>query len=346
MKKSILKKILYELDYIEIQGVSLQEAATYLHDKLQKEYPLKMEDILHTLTYLRDYSILKETGKGIDVCPCATIFSRSEHHSQLEQLSYFESMLQHEDNISLWQSILYNQKENPIQAPLHIFHTFDKLLLKQLYMTQNHSDMIIFPNEYILMKQILDEYTSESILLSKTLCALYTKTLIIFDYNNKEYKNMDKEINKYDNVSFILDIIPEKGIPIDRNESRNIQSFYKDTLFHEYNHVCAICKLDFPQLLIASHIKPFRDCAHVFEAIDHNNGLLLCKNHDILFDQGYLSFNTEGRILISDELNKKLKLNNAYLLHRDIKLLSHLLTKERKKFLQYHNHYIYKGNHS
>ncbi len=339
MKKAILKKLLYELDYIEIQGISLQEAATILYDKLQEEHLFNMQDILHTLIYLRDSCIIKETSKGIDLCPCATIFSRSEQHSLLEFLSYFESMLQHENNQSLWKSILNNQKEFPMQIPFHTFDSFDETILKEI-------NMSIYQDDYILMKQILQEYLSGPLLLSKTLCALYTKTLISFDYNNKEYKNIDKEINHYDNLSFILNIIPEKGIPVDRHDSRNIQSFYKDTLFHEYDHTCAICKLDFPQLLIASHIKPFRECAHIFETMDHNNGLLLCKNHDILFDQGYLSFDSSGKILISDELNKKLQSNSSYLLHKDIKLSKHLLTKERLKFLQYHNQYIYKGNHS
>lgn len=80
----------------------------------------------------------------------------------------------------------------------------------------------------------------------------------------------------------ILSIIPRRGIPHDRDETKALQSFYKDTLFHEFDHACPLCGINIPHMLIASHIKPFRDCAHIYEAIDHNNGLLLCRNHDYL----------------------------------------------------------------
>jgi predicted restriction endonuclease len=63
---------------------------------------------------------------------------------------------------------------------------------------------------------------------------------------------------------------------------------------HEFDHQCPICGTNIPAMLIASHIKPFRDCAHIFECADHNNGLLLCRNHDYLFDQGYFSLNEDG----------------------------------------------------
>ena len=49
----------------------------------------------------------------------------------------------------------------------------------------------------------------------------------------------------------------------------------------------------------------FRDCAHIYEAIDHDNGLLLCRNHDYLFDQGYFTFDENGYIIFSEELLDK-----------------------------------------
>ena len=52
--------------------------------------------------------------------------------------------------------------------------------------------------------------------------------------------------------------------------------------------------------------KPFRDCAHIYETATHDNGLLLCRNHDFLFDQGYIMFLTsDGTIIISKALIEK-----------------------------------------
>nr|WP_242435512.1 HNH endonuclease [Bacillus toyonensis] len=39
-----------------------------------------------------------------------------------------------------------------------------------------------------------------------------------------------------------------------------------------------------------------------------NNGLLLCPNHDVLFDKGFISFGDDGRILISNSLDEALKI--------------------------------------
>ncbi|WP_306298946.1 HNH endonuclease [Bacillus sp. OV166] len=54
--------------------------------------------------------------------------------------------------------------------------------------------------------------------------------------------------------------------------------------------------------LIASHIKPWSKSNNQ-ERLDVDNGLLLCPNHDALFDKGYISFDDDGRILISECLD-------------------------------------------
>lgn len=66
---------------------------------------------------------------------------------------------------------------------------------------------------------------------------------------------------------------------------------------------CMLEKLSYPSL-VASHIKPFIQCLNDDEAYDPNNGLLLSRNMDILFDQGYISFNDDGTIIYSPQLNE------------------------------------------
>ena len=77
---------------------------------------------------------------------------------------------------------------------------------------------------------------------------------------------------------------------------------------------CLICSIENPKLLIGSHIKPWKN-SNNYERVDVNNGLLLCPNHDKLFDRGLVSFNAEGRIMLSPALekfndNRQLLLNN------------------------------------
>ena len=82
-----------------------------------------------------------------------------------------------------------------------------------------------------------------------------------------------------------------------------------------------ICGISNEELLIASHIKEFCHC-EPGEHIDSKNGLLLCANHDKLFDKHLISFNKEGDILISNkiklddytklQINKQIKIDKEY----------------------------------
>jgi len=98
---------------------------------------------------------------------------------------------------------------------------------------------------------------------------------------------------------------------------------------------CMLEKLGYPSL-VASHIKPFIDSTND-EAYDPENGLLLSRNMDILFDLGYISFNNDGSIILSDELLDELK---AYL--KDYFLEKSLLTERRRKYLRFHRSKIFK----
>ncbi|MFJ8243693.1 HNH endonuclease [Peribacillus asahii] len=78
-------------------------------------------------------------------------------------------------------------------------------------------------------------------------------------------------------------------------------SFKRDLLAIETK--CRLCGLSDERFLVASHIKPWSQSSNQ-ERLDVNNGLLLCPNHDALFDKGYISFDDDGTILISDSLDE------------------------------------------
>ena len=88
-------------------------------------------------------------------------------------------------------------------------------------------------------------------------------------------------------------------------------------------------------MLIASHIKPW-SVSKPKEKLNTDNGFLLCPNHDKLFDKGYISFDDDGSILISnkiDDENKKL-LN----ISQETNIT---LNEDNKKYLKYHRDIIY-----
>ena len=81
------------------------------------------------------------------------------------------------------------------------------------------------------------------------------------------------------------------------------QGKFRDGLMSEFSGVCPLTGISQPDLLRASHIKPWR-LSNATERLDPNNGLLLAANADALFDRGYISFGQEGGLLFSDALDQ------------------------------------------
>lgn len=119
-------------------------------------------------------------------------------------------------------------------------------------------------------------------------------------------------------------------------KSRVNQSIFRENLLKKYNNQCCLCELSIPDLLISSHIKPW-SVSDSNEKVDVNNGLLLCANHDKLFDKGLISFDENGNIIISSKLsNMDKKLSN---IQNDNKIE---LDYNMNNYMKYHRRYIFK----
>ena len=107
----------------------------------------------------------------------------------------------------------------------------------------------------------------------------------------------------------------------------------------ERDKVCRICGMENRRLLVASHIKPWSKCDTTGEKWDSNNGLLLCSIHDALFDNGLISFDPEGRIMISESLSKddRERLN----LSPSIKIT---MPAEMADYMEWHNNDLLKNS--
>lgn len=118
-------------------------------------------------------------------------------------------------------------------------------------------------------------------------------------------------------------------------KARVNQVVFRDKLLRKYSQ-CCLCGVSNSACLIASHIKPWAE-SKASEKLDIENGLLLCPNHDKLFDGGWISFDNDGNILISNALqqNEKIFMN----VRDDMKIR---LTEKNKQYMKYHRDNIYK----
>ena len=83
--------------------------------------------------------------------------------------------------------------------------------------------------------------------------------------------------------------------------SRVGQGYYRQEILRRFEGRCAVTGVNSEELLIASHIVPWRD-SNEFERLDVNNGILLSPTYDALFDKHLISFEDDGHIVLSTNL--------------------------------------------
>ena len=80
------------------------------------------------------------------------------------------------------------------------------------------------------------------------------------------------------------------------------QAIYRRALEQLWNGRCAVTGIGLRELLRASHAKPWAECETGAERLCPYNGFLLAVNLDALFDKFLISFEDDGKIIISPGL--------------------------------------------
>lgn len=152
----------------------------------------------------------------------------------------------------------------------------------------------------------------------------------VVDYITSYETNQSEAVNEIENVN---DLVGDDVLALVKQ--RVNQGDFRRKLLQRFK-TCCICGASLKECLIASHIKPWRDCSPE-EKTDVNNGLLLCPNHDKLFDLGYISFDDDGKILISEQLDA----NNRMWLNA-LQTMKIKITDKNLFYLAYHREHIFK----
>ena len=333
MEKSLFKKCLQILDKIETTRFTPQSFyEMFLTEANEDNLNLTKDEIFMLYRVLTDSNNLEHYDCYFDLSQSFYIFGKSKHNSALEAYSLFESLIHQEE--------IYLEFSNHLteRIDLNKLDAFFIPIIKDTVLLQKQSDGYYFAPRHIPKLEWILEDIKKGLNCSDCLKVQYTNDL--YHNLNIEYRNENVKIVDYENMKRMSQIYNKKGIPVDRDSSKDLQVFFKDCLFNEFRHACCVCGIDLPHMLIASHIKPFRDCGYTVEAMDSNNGLLLCRNHDYLFDQGYISFDDDGHILLTNECLEK---QDVYNVHKGFILNQKHMTNSRKKFLEYHrNTYLKK----
>jgi len=144
-------------------------------------------------------------------------------------------------------------------------------------------------------------------------------------YAQQQENTIISEINKVLNDS-ALSVTEREAIV----KARVGQGKFRERLV-EYWRGCSISTFSHFDLLIASHIKPWREADNQ-QRVDVFNGLLLLPNYDKLFDKGYISFDDNGRIIYSRYIDD----TDKHLLKMDDSVHLIKIDDAHKPYLQYH----------
>ena len=131
----------------------------------------------------------------------------------------------------------------------------------------------------------------------------------------------------------LVNVIDQASIE-DNKRDPYLHRVYKKQLLQESEETygvpkCVVEGVAYP-VLIASHIKPFIHCDEM-EAYDPDNGLLLSRTLDSLFDLLYLSFDNDGKMIFSNLVSDDVKSHwaNSY-------IKPGILNDYRIEYLDYH----------
>jgi putative restriction endonuclease len=121
------------------------------------------------------------------------------------------------------------------------------------------------------------------------------------------------------------------------------QSFFRKTVLLSYRNKCCITGIAIPELLVASHIKPWSK--DLSQAANPENGLCLNALHDKAFDRGLFTVTEDYKVLLSDKLLKNKKeefLQKYFLPYHEKAIIKPNRFMPHNDFLQYHREKIFK----
>lgn len=154
---------------------------------------------------------------------------------------------------------------------------------------------------------------------------------------------------KQTTVENMLDYIDIEHIPAGEyrermGKTRVGQYFFRMSVLSAYSNRCCVTALSVPELLVSSHIKPWKDSNVQTERTNPSNGLCLNALHEKAFDRGLITIDHNYNIVISSRLKdaETDAETKEWLQHYD---RHRIMLPERflpgQNFIEYHNDVVF-----
>ena len=202
--------------------------------------------------------------------------------------------------------------------------SFDPNLISQNIKGMQHASK--------LDKEIVEEFFGDWEELS------YQAHQIISRYKQVDLISLNPEIE--------IEKIPE-GSNVEKEVKVRVgQTFFRTSVLNSYENTCCVTGIKEPALLIASHIKPWRDSNPKTERTNPHNGLCLNSFHDRAFDKGFITLDKEYKIIISkrvSEVAMDAQTKDWFYSYENKQIVLPRKMAPWKQFIEYHNDVIFRG---
>lgn len=169
------------------------------------------------------------------------------------------------------------------------------------------------------------------------------------DFNNS-FLESEKLLAEYETYHKTAD--DTRNIDTERIGKDNIretkfrvnQDYFRTMVLSNYPFGCAITGINVPELLIASHIKPW--AKDEGNRLNPTNGICLSGTFDKAFDKGLITIDEDFRIVFSTELKSYSRqefFKKEFEKYENTRIQLPIKFLPNKEFLQYHNNNIFLG---
>jgi putative restriction endonuclease len=117
------------------------------------------------------------------------------------------------------------------------------------------------------------------------------------------------------------------------------QDIFRRGLLDYWEGRCAITGLAVPEMLRASHIKPWADCDSDAERLDVFNGFLFSPNLDAAFDRGFITVADDGSVIVSGMLDVAAR--HALGLDAALRVRTRLLHDAHQNYMSWHRERVF-----
>ena len=188
----------------------------------------------------------------------------------------------------------------------------------------------------------------------KSFCSAALKSLLKYAQYEREMSVADSIVVQEKNPKAIslklidfFDIAKEGEDVVSQTKRRKGQEYFRRMILANYGGRCALMGIDIPQLLLASHIKPW-SVSTPLQKLNPENGICLSALYDKAFDEGLITFSPDDYSVNLSSALRDYETKEYYDKHFGVIIGKKLILPTKylpsRDFLAYHRDNVFLGN--